>query len=71
MIISKICKSERNSHGTQKPGERWNAQTVTGPKFTFVKLERKSPGFSRRLIFYFPSGAWWSVDFYSKRQESK
>jgi hypothetical protein len=58
-----------NHHGTQKKGEPWNQQTVRGPKLKWLKLERKSPGFSRRLIFYFPSGKCWYFDVYSKRKE--
>ena len=61
-------KNKRNSHGTQKSGEPHNRETVRGPKFAAVRLERKSPGFSWRLIFYFPSGAWWNLDIYSNRK---
>ena len=61
-------KSATNRHGTEKRGERWNKQTVHGPRLRVVELE----GFDRnsrirtrlgwRLIVYFPSGAWWHFD---------
>lgn len=62
----KFYRSAVNYHGTQKNGEPSNGETVRGPKLKFLKLTRYSPGISRRLIFYFPSGKWWSVDFFTK-----
>lgn len=67
-MIFKFYRNERNRHGTQSAGEPWNEMTVTGPKFKLLKLRRDSPGISRRLIFYFPSGAWWNLDVFSKRR---
>lgn len=69
--IFQISKNDRNSHGTQKRGERWNKETVCGPKFKVVKLEgcvgktiMTLPGFHRRVIFYSPSGTWWHLDLH-------
>lgn len=67
MIYFRFEKNHSNMHGTQKPGEAWNRETVKGPKFKKRTLERKSPGFSWRFIFYFPSGKWWNLDVFSKR----
>jgi hypothetical protein len=71
MLLFDYGRSDKNFHGTQKKGERRNEQTVKGPKFLVVNIERKSPGFSKRFIFYWPSGAWWHLDIYSKRRVVK
>jgi hypothetical protein len=53
-----------NRHGTQKHGEKWNQQTVHGPKLAFFNLFPLPECVSKRAIFYFPSGACWYFDFY-------
>lgn len=59
--------SATNQHGTEKPGKPWNKKTCKGPRFKFLKLARATPGISWRIIFYWPSGAWWSFDIFQKR----
>lgn len=60
-------KNLTNHHGRNADG-KWTGHVVRGPRFAWVKLDRKGPGFSRRLIFYFPNGSWWNFDVYSARQ---
>lgn len=69
-------KSKTNHHGTQPKGEPWNQQTVYGWKLILVdilssikKRTESNPegGHTRarwykRIILYFPSGAWWHLD---------
>ena len=60
----------RNCHGTEKKGERWNGEPVLGPKFRMVDLLGPIVEMGvitravwyKRLIFYFPTGAWWHID---------
>ncbi|VVB51711.1 Uncharacterised protein [uncultured archaeon] len=40
-------------------------ETVKGWLAKWLALERKSPGISRRLIVYEPSGAWYYFDIYT------
>jgi hypothetical protein len=63
-------KSDRNMHGTQKKGEPWNKEMVTGPKFSLVKLGVHKPTTGHRLIFYWPSGAWNHLDVVFDRRAS-
>ena len=62
-----------NHHGTEKPGEKWNQQTVKGWKLVVLDLNsdlskrRKQTRFAKRIILYFPSGAWWHFDIYKPR----
>jgi hypothetical protein len=65
-----FSRGATNQHGTQKDGEPWNKQTVKGPMLKFLKLRRKSAGISWRFIFYFPSGACWYFDLFSKLKVS-
>jgi hypothetical protein len=59
---------DRNHHGTEAHGQPWNKQTVCGPRFKLVRLEgfdsdsRLKANIGWRVIFYFPSGAWWHLD---------
>jgi hypothetical protein len=43
-------------------------ETVHGPKISLVKLTCHTPSTGHRLIFYFPSGAWWWFDVYFDRR---
>jgi hypothetical protein len=65
-----FSKGESNHHGTQKKGEPWNQQTVTGPKLVFLDLiAANTPRmkdsqliFYWRIIYYFKNGACWYFD---------
>lgn len=70
-------RNERNIHGTQKKGEPWNRETVRGPRFSVVDIRKGNPhtkenanDFYKRIIFYFPSGAWWNLDIFFPRREA-
>lgn len=62
-----IHKGDTNHHGTQKP---WNEKTVRGPKLKWIKMDRKSPGIYKRVIFYFADGSCRCFDFYSKQKSA-
>lgn len=67
-------RSDTNYHGTEPPGCVWDKKTVRGPKFKIVRIGYAPRWVGRRLIFYFPSGAWWHLDWYnpkSLREEAK
>ena len=55
-----IGRLDHNSHDWSdgKKGE-----TIHGWKVTRVKLDVHSPSTGYRYILYFPSGAWWHIDF--------
>ena len=46
-------------------------ETVYGPKVKCFSLKRGDAGISVRVIFYFPSGAWWHLDIATKRREPR
>jgi hypothetical protein len=63
--------SDRNHHGTQKPGEPWNQETVRGWTVRFVHIENfttRVPGF--RFLLYAPSGKCWNFDVIGKVLQS-
>lgn len=75
MRVNVTCgKLSTNSHGTQVGDGSCNFQMVTGWKLRCVDLLiplrsiiKPKPGLTRavwykRLILYFPSGAWWHID---------
>lgn len=55
-------RSNTNYHGTQQKGERWNEQTVRGPKLRYVKIDTRLPYYGHRFIFYFRDGSCWYFD---------
>lgn len=68
-------KGAANRHRWFKVNDVWHSHTISGPKFSLVRLEGHSwlrldsPMMTLcycgwRLIFYWPSGAWWHVDWY-------
>ncbi len=59
-----VGKSDTNKHGTQRPGEVWNMETVRGPKLKLVRLGYKPDFGGWRLIYYLATGAWWYWDVY-------
>lgn len=64
-------RSPINHHDhTKSEAANWDLsvpfEMVRGPKIRRYKLRRKTPGISWRFIFYWPSGAWWSIDVFSK-----
>lgn len=61
-----FMKDKTNQHGTQKKGEMWNGEMRRGWKVVFINLRRGSPGYSKRMILYFPDGSWWYFDVFSK-----
>lgn len=64
-VTFEIHKGDSNQHGTQKPGEAWNGETVKGLKLKRIDMKaNKRDGFYLRWIFYFPSGACRYFDVY-------
>ncbi len=64
-------KSSTNKHGTERPGEEWNEQTVRGPRLKLVRLGYKPNFTGYRLLYYFPSGAWWHFDISTFKERSR
>lgn len=63
-------KMKTNHHGTNAPGTPWNQETVHGFTLAWVNLEGNNI-VGKRLIIYFPSGAWWHLDFQCKTRKRK
>jgi hypothetical protein len=59
-------RAKTNHHGTQSKGHDWNGGTVRGWKLRAIRLKRSRPGISLRFILYFPSGACWYFDIYTR-----
>jgi hypothetical protein len=64
-----VGKLDKNMHGTEGPGEPWNKEPVLGPKFVIVRLGYAPVFTGWRLIYYFPSGAWWHFDVSTYREK--
>ena len=56
-----------NYHGDRKGLEL--GKVIRGPKFARIKLTHVvPPSTGHRIMFYWPSGAWWYLDVYFDRR---
>ncbi len=60
-----IGSLDSNHHGWWKDADgKYQSEPIKGPKFSLVALSMTKPSRGYRLIWYWPSTAWWHVDVY-------